>query len=183
MSDYLKSSIQLFRYYKELGEKTVAVLSDEELHFQPHPESNSIAVIVKHLAGNMLSRFTNFLTEDGEKKWRERDNEFVDSLNSKEEILSVWNKGWTCVFQALETLNERDLDKIVFIRNQGHTVHEALQRQFAHYAYHVGQMVYLGKMIKGEDWKSLSVPKGKSKEYNQGKFQKEKGRRHFTDDL
>jgi hypothetical protein len=122
----------------------------------------------------MLSRWTNFLTEDGEKSWRHRDQEFVDTYQSKEDMLMAWENGWDCLFKALEPLKTDDLEQIIFIRNEEHTVTEAMIRQLAHYAYHVGQIVFLGKLIKGSQWKSLSIPKGKSEDFNAEKFSKEK---------
>ena len=182
-NSYLPSIIKQFEYYKALGEKTFAQLSDEQIHWQYNSESNSIAIITKHIVGNMLSRWTNFLTEDGEKKWRERDQEFEDTYVNKEILLQAWEKGWRCLFDAIKPLKEEHLEQLVYIRHQGHTVTEALNRQLAHYAYHVGQLVFLGKMIKDENWQSLSIPKGNSSSYNQEKFAKEKERKHFTDDL
>jgi len=172
-----------FEYYKSLGDKTFKSLTIEELQKEFVPNSNSISIIVKHMVGNMLSRWTNFLSEDGEKLWRMRDEEFVDTFKSKQELIDNWNKGWQCLFDVLHLLTEKDLEKIIYIRNQGHTVTEAINRQLAHYAYHVGQIVFLGKLLKGQKWESLSIPKGKSSLYNQEKFGKTKGRRHFTNDL
>jgi len=131
----------------------------------------------------MLSRWTNFLTEDGEKEWRQRDQEFEDTYKNKEDLITNWEKGWQCLFDAILPLTENDLERIIYIRNQGHTVTEAINRQLAHYAYHIGQIVFIGKMIKGKHWKSLSVPKGQSTAYNKEKFAKEKWRQHFTDNL
>ncbi|WP_243471830.1 DUF1572 family protein [Winogradskyella sp. MH6] len=183
MNSYLESSIKQFEYYKSLGDQTFDQLTFEELKNEFTKDSNSIAIIVKHIVGNMLSRWTNFLTEDGEKEWRMRDEEFMDSFHTKEELLSTWNKGWDCLFNAIKPLKTEDLDRIIYIRNQGHTVVEAINRQMMHYAYHVGQIVFLGKLTKGNNWQSLSIPKGKSKDYNQEKFAKDKGKRHFTEDL
>ncbi len=183
MNSYIESSIKQFEYYKSLGDKTFDQLTFEELKNEFAEDSNSIAIIVKHIVGNMLSRWTNFLTEDGEKEWRMRDEEFVDSFHTKEELLSTWNKGWDCLFNALKRLKTEDLERIIYIRNQGHTVVEAINRQMMHYAYHIGQIVFLGKLTKGNNWQSLSIPKGKSKDYNQEKFAKDKGKRHFTEDL
>lgn len=183
ISSYLPSIIRQFEYYKILGEKTFEQLTEEQIHWQYNSESNSIAIIVKHIVGNMLSRWTNFLTEDGEKEWRKRDEEFEDSYSDKNEMILAWNKGWDCLFDAIKPLTEEQLEQIIYIRNQGHTVTEAINRQLAHYSYHIGQLVFLGKMINNDNWKSLSIPKGKSKSYNQEKFSKEKGRRHFTEDL
>lgn len=182
-SSYLSSIVKQFEYYKSLGDKTFKQLTDEEIHWQNNTESNSIAIIVKHVVGNMLSRWTNFLTEDGEKTWRKRDQEFVDTYKNKKEMLEAWNKGWDCLFNAIKPLEENQLEQVIYIRNQGHTITEAINRQLAHYAYHIGQIVFLGKMITNNNWKSLSIPKGKSISYNQEKFTKEKGRRHFTEDL
>lgn len=183
MSSYLSSIIKQFQYYKSLGDKTFNQLSFEELKETPNKDTNAISVIVKHLVGNMLSRWTNFTTEDGEKTWRNRDKEFEDTYTSKEELISEWDKGWDCLFNALQPLTNNDLENIIYIRNQGHTITEAINRQLAHYSYHVGQIVFLAKEIKGKQWHSLSIPKGKSSNYNADKFQKEKGKRHFTDDL
>lgn len=182
-TSFLSSIIKQFEYYKLLGDKTLSQLTFEELQKEFETDSNSIAIIVKHLVGNMLSRWTNFLDEDGEKTWRNRDQEFIDSYNSKDELLEAWHTGWDCLFQAIRPLKESDLERIIFIRNQGHTVTEAINRQLAHYAYHIGQIVFLGKLNKGSEWQSLSIPKGNSENYNQEKFSKEKTRRHFTDDL
>lgn len=179
-TNFLTSTISLFRYYKSLGDKSIAQLTAEQLHHTPSG-SNSMAIIMKHLSGNMLSRWTDFLTADGEKEWRNREQEFEDSFNSHEELMAYWEKGWNCLFSALEGLTPDDLSRIIYIRNEGHSVPEAIHRQLAHYAYHVGQMVYLAKMIKADDWQSLSIPKGQSQTFNAEKFDKEKSRRHFTD--
>ncbi|WP_452600946.1 DUF1572 family protein [Pontimicrobium sp. MEBiC06410] len=183
MSSYLTSILKQFEYYKALGDKTFNQLTFIELQYKPNSYANSITIITKHIVGNMLSRWTNFLTEDGEKEWRHRDSEFEDSYNSKEEVLIAWNKGWACLFDALESLTYKDLERIIYIRNQGHTVTEAINRQLAHYSYHIGQIVYIGTLIKNEDWQSLSIAKGQSSSYNNDKFSKAKTRRHFTDDL
>ncbi|WP_426430241.1 DUF1572 family protein [Winogradskyella sp. HB-48] len=183
MNSYLESSIKQFEYYKSLGDKTFEQLTFEELKREFKKDSNSISIIVKHIVGNMLSRWTNFLTEDGEKEWRQRDGEFIDSFHSKEELLNAWNRGWNCLFNAIKPIKTEDLERVIYIRNQGHTVVEAINRQMMHYAYHVGQIVFLGKLAKGENWQSHSIPKGKSKDYNQEKFAKDKGKRHFTEDL
>tara|TARA_R110002049_G_scaffold296389_3_gene484441 strand:- start:443 stop:994 length:552 start_codon:yes stop_codon:yes gene_type:complete len=183
MESYLESIIKQFEYYKSLGDKTFAQLSFEQMEWQSDKDSNSISIIVKHIVGNMLSRWTNFLDEDGEKEWRNRDAEFINSYNSQEEIIASWESGWACLFKAITPLETADLERIVYIRNQGHTVTEAINRQLAHYSYHIGQMVFLGKLLKGKDWQSLSIPKGDSSKYNDDKFSKEKERRHFTDDV
>lgn len=162
LDSYLKRSI----YYKDLGDKTFDQLFEPDFHYQPNEESNSIAIIIQHLAGNMLSRFTNFLTEDGEKEWRKRDAEFSERSLSKIQLLQVWNEGWDCFLNALKNLTDDDLLKTITIRSEQLSVIDALNRQLAHYPYHVGQIVYIGKMIKNEQWKSLSIPKGKSDEFN-----------------
>lgn len=182
-SDYLSSALKQFEYYKMLGDKTFAQLTDEQFFWQYNSESNSIAVIVKHLWGNMLSRWTDFLTTDGEKAWRNRDAEFDNDIADKAELLQKWNDGWDCLFNSLRPLQPEDLDKIIYIRNQGHTVIEAINRQLAHYPYHIGQIVFIGKMVQKENWQSLSIPKGNSNRYNAEKFAKEKSRQHFTDEF
>ena len=180
---FLESVLKQFEYYKLLGEKTFEQLSQEDLYWKYNEESNSIATIVKHLSGNMLSRWTNLLTTDGEKEWRNRENEFEDSKPTKEELLDIWQKGWTSLFAALTSLTDRDLEKIIFIRNQGHNVIEAINRQLAHYPYHVGQIVFIGKILQNDKWNSLSIPKGDSKKYNDEKFSKSQHREHFTDEI
>jgi hypothetical protein len=181
-TNYLESSIKQFEYYKMLGDKTFEQLTEEQLFWQYNEESNSIAVIVKHLSGNMLSRWTDFLTSDGEKDWRNRDAEFENDIKTRDELLEKWEEGWTCLFNALNSLEPGDLDKIIYIRNQGHSVTEAINRQLAHYPYHIGQVVFIGKMLCNSNWKSLSIPKGNSIEYNADKFSKDKSTTHFTDE-
>lgn len=182
-NSYLPSIRKQFEYYKSLGDKTMEQLSEEQLFWQYDAEANSIAILVKHIVGNMLSRWTNFLTEDGEKEWRNRDDEFIGSYTTKEEILQAWEKGWDCLFSAMNQLTDDQLESIIYIRNMGHTVVEAINRQLCHYSYHVGQIALLGRMQKKEEWTSLSVTKGESTAYNAERFSKEKGRRHFTEDL
>jgi len=179
----LESLIKLFNYYKGLGEKTFNQLDEEELFIEPSEGINSISIIVKHLHGNMLSRWTNFLNEDGEKEHRDRDEEFRSTIKSRDEMMQKWNEGWDCCFDTLQGSTKNDLEKVIYIRNEGHTVIEAIHRQLAHYAYHIGQIIYLGKIIKGEKWESLSIPRDKSDEYNQQKFAEEVGQRHFTGDV
>jgi hypothetical protein len=179
----IENLIKLLTYYKSLGERTFNALSDEELHLIPSEESNSIPMLVKHLHGNMLSRWTNFMTEDGEKDWRDREGEFESTIKTRDEMLTKWEEGWKCFFNALVGLKDEDLNKIIYIRNEGQSVIDAIHRQLAHYSYHIGQMVYLGKMIKGEDWISLSIPKGGTDSYNQEKFSSEKTEKHFTDQV
>ncbi|MBB5438342.1 hypothetical protein HDC92_002018 [Pedobacter sp. AK017] len=180
--EYIDSVIKQFLYYKMLGEKTFDQISEEQLFWQHNPDSNSIATIVKHLAGNMLSRWTDFMSSDGEKPWRNRDREFENDVASKAEMLRLWEHGWQVMLDCLRSLSEHDLDKIIYIRNQGHTVIEAINRQLAHYPYHVGQIVYIGKMLAAE-WQSLSIARGNSAQFNTDKFSQTKQRRHFTDDF
>ncbi len=158
--------IRRFLYYKELGDKTFFQLNDEQLFWQPNSESNSIAVIVKHLSGNMISHWTNFLIEDGEKPWRNRDTEFINDLKSRDEMLEVWEKGWAVLLEALDQINENNIQQTVFIRGEKHTVLDAVLRQLAHYPYHIGQIIYAAKILKNEDWQNLSIPKSKSAQYN-----------------
>ena len=179
---YLESAKKQFLYYKTLGEKAMEQLAPEQLFIFPNQDSNSIAAIVKHLSGNMLSRWTDFMTTDGEKEWRNRDAEFDNDLETKESILLAWNKGWDCLFDALNSLQPQQLSDIIYIRNEGHSVIEAINRQLAHYSYHVGQIVFYAKQLKDESWESLSIPKNKSISYNAGKFAQEKSIKNFTDD-
>ena len=179
---YLESAIRQFEYYKLLGEKTFDQLPDEKLFWQYNTDSNSIATIVKHLWGNMLSRWTDFLTTDGEKPSRQRDAEFENDIDSRTELLQKWNEGWACLFNAIRNLKDEDFKTEVFIRNQGHTVIDAINRQLAHYSYHMGQIVYIGKMASAE-WNSLSIPKNQSKAFNESKFSKPKHTEHFTEEF
>jgi hypothetical protein len=181
-ADYINSVKKQFEYYKWLGEQTIQQLPDDALFMQINADSNSIAILVKHLSGNMLSRWTGFLTSDGEKEWRQREAEFQNDIQSKARLMEVWENGWACLQKALEELGTADLGKEIFIRNQGHTVVQAINRQLAHYPYHIGQIVFIGKMILGENWKSLSIPRGTSETYNSNKFAKPKRTEHFTDD-
>ncbi len=161
LQSYLSSLKKEFTDYKGLAEKTFDQLNDEQLNYVYNPESNSIATILKHMHGNMLSRWTDFLTTDGEKEWRQRDAEFEDKKLSREELMKLWNDGWYCVFEALDKVNEYNISTTISIRNQSLTIPGAFNRQLAHYSTHVGQIMYIGKMLKGADWKSLSIPKKK----------------------
>lgn len=183
MDSYLDSIRKQFEYYKLLGDKSFVQLTDQQLFWQINPDSNSIAIIVKHLWGNMRSRWTSFLTTDGEKSWRNREAEFEADFETREELLEKWNAGWTCLFEALDEISSKDLEKVIYIRNMGHTVVEALNRQLAHYAYHVGQIVYIARMLAGPAWQSLSIPKGTSDQYNRAKFAQPKRKEHFTKDF
>lgn len=182
IENYLESVQRQFLYYKMLGDKTFCTLSDSQIHFKYNEASNSIADIVRHVSGNMLSRWTNFLTEDGEKPWRNRDTEFEANYPDKIAMITDWEKGWQCLFDALGTINAINFQTLVYIRNQGHTITEAINRQLAHYPYHIGQIVFIGKMIAGNSWQSLSIPKNQSENYNTEKFTEEKKRAHYLDD-
>ncbi len=167
MEGFLKDSIKRFLYYKDLGDKTLEQISEEELHWMPSSESNSIALIIQHMHGNMKSRWTNFLTEDGEKPWRNRDQEFEQPIWTKEAALDIWNQGWNCLLDTLAGLQTEDLQKTIYIRTEPLLVYDAILRQLAHYPYHVGQIVFIGRMIRNEQWKNLSIPKGNSQAFNE----------------
>ncbi len=162
--------IKRFLYYKELGDKSFEQLNDEYFFWQYNEESNSIAIIVKHIAGNMLSRWTNFLTEDGEKEWRNRDTEFANSFNNKAEVIAYWEKGWACLLNALNQITDENIDSTIFIRGEAHTVLDAVLRQLAHYPYHIGQIVFVAKMLKNDNWQTLSIARNKSSDFNKSKF-------------
>lgn len=179
VEDYLKSVIFEFNRYKTIGDKTFRQLNSNDFFWQYHHTTNSIAIIVKHLNGNMLSRWTNFLLEDGEKTWRNREQEFQNSYANKEEIIVAWEKGWNYLFTALKAIDDSNFDTLIKIRNENHSVYEAINRQLAHYANHVGQIVFIGTMIKGSDWISVSIPKGKSAEFNSEKFGKSSDSREY----
>lgn len=183
ITNFLDSTKKQFDYYKLLGDRTFAQISDKNLFWQSPSENNSIAIIVNHLHGNMLSRWTDFLTTDGEKDFRNRDQEFENIIKTRADLNAKWSEGWQVLFTALDSVNETNFEQLVYIRNQGHTIVEAINRQLAHYAYHVGQIVLIGQMRRGKDWQSLSIPKGDSKIYNQKKFAQEKKRSHFTDEF
>ena len=181
-NNYLENIKKQFLYYKTIGEKAIEQLESEQLFTVANENSNSIAVIIKHLSGNMLSRWTDFLITDGEKEWRNRDSEFTETIKTKEDLLDIWEKGWNCFFDAINNIKSDQLSVIIYIRNEGQTVVEAINRQLAHYPYHIGQIVFYAKMLKQSEWKSLSVPKNKSTDYNIDKFSKEKSIKNFTDD-
>ncbi|MGI9531975.1 DUF1572 family protein [Lutimonas sp.] len=181
--NYLNDIKKLFDYYKMLGERAMKQVPEEKLFWQHDENSNSIAIIVKHISGNMLSRFTDFLSSDGEKDWRDRDFEFESGGGSRKELDEIWGKGWECLEASLNELQTEDLQKTIFIRNTGHTVSEAINRQLAHYASHIGQIIFLAKLILKSDWKTLSIAKGASKEFNARKFSDKTRHQHFTDDF
>lgn len=165
-TSYLQDSLTIFRYYKRLADRAMEQVRDEDLFTVLDSESNSIAVIAKHMAGNMRSRWTDFLSSDGEKPARDRDSEFVDPPMTRAALKQMWDDGWACLFGALEPLADADLERTVTIRGEPHSVMQAINRQAAHYSYHVGQIVLLAKHFAGERWESLSVPRNKSAEFN-----------------
>ena len=166
-TSFLEDSIGLLRFYKQLADRAIAQVTDEQLFTNLDPEANSIAIIVKHMAGNMRSRWTDFLTSDGEKPTRDRDSEFVEPPPTRKALINTRESGWACLFQALEPLSEADLSRTITIRGEAHSVTQAINRQVAHYPYHVGQIVLLAKHFAQDQWQSLSVPKSKSQEFNQ----------------
>jgi hypothetical protein len=179
-NNYLSSVGKLFRYYKSLGDEAIGQINEEQIHWQYNQESNSIAIIIKHIAGNSLSRWTDFLTADGEKQWRNRDEEFEDTISSKEDLIALWEKGWECLYNAIDPLTGDDSMRTVYIRNEGHTVTEAINRQLAHIPYHIGQIIFVAKMLSAQNWNSLTIPKGQSDAFNTAKFSIEKDRKFFT---
>ncbi|AUC76775.1 DUF1572 family protein [Olleya sp. Bg11-27] len=174
MNSHITSLIKQFDYYKTAGDKTLQQLSFNDMNWQSHDNSNSVSIIVKHMVGNMLSRWTNFLTEDGEKDWRQREQEFEATYTTKDQLIADWDKGWQCVYDAIKPLKNEDLERTVYIRNESHTVADAIFRQLGHYSYHIGQIAYIGVSIKNNDWQSLSIPKGQSVQFNSEKFSKPK---------
>ncbi|WP_196894821.1 DUF1572 family protein [Aureivirga marina] len=174
VEEYKKAVLKQFNSYKTFAEKTISQLDEKDLFWQYNEESNSIAIIIHHMYGNMLSRWTDFLTSDGEKEWRNREKEFENLATTKKQLMQNWEKGWNCLFDAIYSINEETINSDIYIRNEKHSVVDALSRQMMHYPYHIGQITFIGKMILGEKWKSMSIPKGKSEEFNKEKFGKGK---------
>lgn len=175
-TEFLSNSLKEFQGIKKLGDRTIEQLSYKDLIWQPSSESNSIAIIVKHLSGNMLSRWTDFLTSDGEKPWRNRDTEFIGDYQTKNELLLAWNEGWNVVLSTVESLSEEDLSKTITIRGEAHSVLQAIHRQISHYAYHIGQIVFVGKQVKNEQFISLSIPKRQSQKFLDEKLKEAKNK-------
>jgi hypothetical protein len=165
-TSYLEDSIHLLRYYRQLAERAITQVTEQQLYQLLDEDANSVAIVMQHMAGNMKSRWTNFLSEDGEKPWRNRDSEFEQPPATRQALLQMWEEGWACVFQVLESLTDADLSRSVPIRGEAHSVMQAINRQIAHYAYHCGQIVLLAKHFQHSQWASLTVPKGKSAEFN-----------------
>jgi uncharacterized damage-inducible protein DinB len=176
-TSYLKDSLDVFRYYKRLGDRAIEQCPDNGLFTMLDAESNSIAIIVKHMAGNMRSRWTDFLTTDGEKPNRNRDTEFEDAPKSRAALMELWERGWKLLFEALEPLSDADLTRTIPIRTEPHSVMQAINRQVAHYSYHVGQIVYLARHFAGDKWQTLTIPKRKSAEFNKQVAAGEKSQR------
>ncbi len=170
IEEYLKNITKQFKSYKEVADKTIQQLQEKDLHWKYNDESNSIASIIVHLSENMLSRWTNFFTSDGEKDSRDRDTEFEPQSLSKLELLDKWENGWNCLFTALNSLDKTNFKQPIYIRNKQHKLVESITRQIAHYPYHIGQITYIGKMILNDKWKTASIAKGKSKEYMKQEF-------------
>ncbi len=162
---YIEDALAVFRQYKRLAESAMLQVTDDQLFAFLDPEANSIAIVVKHMAGNMRSRWTDFLTSDGEKPDRNRDSEFVDPAGTRTALLAEWENGWACLFSALEPLSDADLSRTIAIRGEPHSVMQAINRQMAHYSYHVGQIVLLAKHFAGDRWRSLSIPRNRSAEF------------------
>ena len=174
--ELLEATLVTMRRNKDWAEKAIAQTSDQNMHRTLSDDTNSIVVIMKHVSGNLQSRWTDFLTTDGEKDWRDRDNEFVDDFESREQLMDYWNKGWDCFLGTLDSLNENDLGKEVFIRGEPHSVRLAIQRSVGHTCYHVGQIILLARiMFEGKNWNTISIPKGGSNQYNQSVW----GKTHF----
>lgn len=165
-TSYLADSLAIFRHYKRLAERAMEQLSDADLFTELGPETNSIAIVIKHMAGNMRSRWTDFLTTDGEKPDRDRDTEFETPPQTRAQVLELWEQGWACLFSAIDPLTDADLTRSVFIRGEAHSVMQAINRQVAHYQYHVGQIVLLARYFAGDRWQSLTIPRKQSTEFN-----------------
>jgi hypothetical protein len=167
VQNYYKDAVSAMRAYKKLAEKAIAQLKEEEFFVTLDEEANSVAIVMKHMAGNMISRWTDFLTSDGEKPDRNRDMEFViDAQTMKDDVLAYWERGWKCVFDAIDPLTVEDFEKTVLIRGEEHTIVQAINRQLMHYAYHIGQIVFLAKHFRSAEWKSLSIPRNRSADFN-----------------
>ena len=168
---FLESAVAKYQAQKNLAERAIVQLDDEQLHQPLDENTNSVAIIMKHLAGNMRSRWTDFLTTDGEKEWRNRDREFVDDFPSRDDVMAHWQRGWDCLFATLSTLTVDDLTRTVPIRGKPHNVIEAIHRELDHYGYHVGQIVLTARVLAKDNWTTLTVPRGGSQEYNRRVWQ------------
>jgi len=180
---YIEDTIKQYQYYKDLADKSLEQINNEQFFYVQHKDVNSIAIIVKHISGNLLSRFTNFQNSDGEKEWRNRDDEFIIHNKSRSEILEKWDKAWNVLFDELDKLQPNDLSKNVIIRNHAMPITSAIQRSLTHTSHHIGQILYQAKIIKASSWKNLSIPKGQSKSFNVNAFSIKKEGGHYTDEL
>lgn len=174
MVNNIEGIYRLNLYYKQLTERAIEQVGDKELHQQPDGFDHSIAVLMKHISGYLKSTWTNFRTEDGEKPWRDRDSEFVDKFKNRDEVLEFWNIGWEVLFGAMQSIEKDEIDHIIYVRNEGITIMDGLVKSLAHATYHTGQIVQLSKYFAGEKWESLSIPKGKTEEYNKKMFSLDK---------
>ncbi|TVR30362.1 MAG: DUF1572 domain-containing protein [Balneolaceae bacterium] len=181
MEKRLQGIHRLLMYNKRLTEKSLNQLDDSQVHEHVQGYDLSIAALMKHISGCLTSLWTNFRSEDGEKPWRNREDEFIDDFKSREELMEFWERGWAVLFEAIESITAEELDNIIYIRNEGHTIQQALERSLSHMAYHTGQIVLLAKLLKGDEWSSLSIPKGKTEEYNKKKFESEKSIGFYKD--
>jgi Protein of unknown function (DUF1572) len=179
----LTSAVKQFRYYKQLADKAMTQVDDGSLFNRLHDDDNSVAIIVQHLTGNMQSRWTNIFTEDGEKSWRKRDEEFEQIIQTRTQLTDVWENGWKVLFETLCSLTDSDLIRIIYIRNEALTVSDAIIRQLCHYSYHCGQIVYKCRQMSDGKWKSLSIPKKESDIFNSNKFGIQKGENRYLDGL
>ncbi len=170
--EFLRTLIKQSLYYQSVADRAIAQIEDKQLFIVPNENSNSIAMIMQHIAGNMLSRWTDFRTTDGEKEWRNRDSEFEQNYHSKDELIAFWNKGWACYLSAIESIQAHELINTLKIRGEAHTIMDAINRQLAHYPYHIGQIVCLCKFLKDQEWETLSIAKNKSQAFNQDAFNK-----------
>ena len=167
LAEFMSATINAFEANKRLADRAVEQVPDDKLHVALHEDTNCIAVIMKHIAGNLISRWTDFLTTDGEKPTRNRDDEFVDSFSSRAELLGYWERGWTCLLMTLRSLTPKDLGKTILIRGEPHSVPLALERSLGHTCYHIGQIVQVARIHAGKNWKTLKIPRGKSEQFNQ----------------
>lgn len=181
MEKCLQGINRLLMHNKRLTEKSLSQLDDSQVHEHVQGYDLSIAALMKHISGCLTSLWTNFRSEDGEKPWRNREDEFIDDFKSREELMEFWERGWAMLFEAIESITAEELDDVIYIRNEGHTIQQALERSLSHMAYHTGQIVLLAKLLKGEGWSSLSIPKGKTEEYNRKKFESEKSVGFYKD--
>lgn len=182
-AQFLSDIKKQYSYYRALAEQAINQISEQEFFYQQHEGVNSVAIIVKHISGNLLSRFKDFRSSDGEKSWRNRDNEFVKTADKKVDYMDAWHKAWTVLIEALDELNEANIMETIYIRKQGHTIPTALIRSLSHTSHHIGQILYQAKILKGKQWISLSIPKGQSQQFNESMNKEDLEGEHYTDHL